>query len=36
MKLRYRGANYEYDPALITTTQSGIQGKYRGIPQQLR
>ena len=36
MKLSYRGISYEYNPLKVTTTQSGVAGKYRGLDWRFR
>ncbi len=36
MKLKYRGVAYDYHPTEITTVESGVGGKYRGVPWQQR
>lgn len=36
MKLKYRGVAYDYNPTKVTTVESGVGGKYRGLPWQQR
>jgi hypothetical protein len=36
MKLTYRGVPYEYTPVPVTAMQTGLVGKYRGVPFALQ
>ena len=31
MKLKYRGVAYDYNPTKVTTVESKVGGKYRGV-----
>lgn len=36
MKLKYRGIAYDYNPTKVTTVESKVGGKYRGVPWRQR
>lgn len=36
MKLKYRGVAYDYNPTKVTTVESKVGGKYRGVSWRQR
>ena len=36
MKLNYRGATYEFNPAKTEMIDTGITARYRGVPYSIR
>lgn len=36
MKLKYRGIAYDCNPTKVTTVESGVGGKYRGVSWRQR
>ena len=36
MKLTYRGVSYDYNPPTVETSESNVDGKYRGLDWRFR